>query len=227
MNTETNRYFKNPLEPGYHDKIKSISHTRNTSNDKFVEPCRVTIIFNPYLFRRELFWGCFGLYMHGQCCDSGCSDFTLHKSSVQLAIGPQPHLALSSAWASHAKIMLTPPSAKIYVFTPNSHPIGSLKSSWVQCLKSQWLTIEWLPLWNIPHKYTLLIHQYSEFVCTITQTNKINKQNELVSAPAKIFNDPKTCYRHVFVHKFSNMCSCQECFFRERVILVITWTNIS
>lgn len=166
--------------------------------------------------------------MHDQCCDSGCSVLRFTKSSVQLAIGPQPHLASSSAWASMRKLCWHPhqPRRSMY-FTPNSLQIGNLKSSWVQCLKSQWLTIEWLPLWNIPHKYTLLIHQYSEFVCTITQTNKINKQNELVSAPAKIFNDPKTCYRHVFVHKFSNMCSCQECFFRERVILVITWTNIS
>lgn len=89
------------------------------------------------------------IYIHDQRCDSGCSVLRFTKSSVQLAIGPQPHLALSSAWASMRKIRLTPPSAaKIHVFHTE---LSNRKLEIIMGLMSlesheEWLTIEWLPL---------------------------------------------------------------------------------
>lgn len=167
--------------------------------------------------------------MHDQCCDLGLFWFYASQVICTTRHWPTATSGIVERMGIHAKIMLTPPSAaKIYVFHTE------LSSNWkLEIIMGSMSKVTMVDHWMaslmkyIPHQYTLLIHQYSEFVRTIAQTNKINKQNELVSAPAKIFNDPKTCYRHVFVHKFSNMCSCQECFFRERVILVITWTNIS
>ena len=57
LNTEANRYFKNPLEPGYHDKMKIITHSKHLKReicwtlqgDDNLQP----------LFRRELFLGMF------------------------------------------------------------------------------------------------------------------------------------------------------------------------
>lgn len=140
-----------------------LSHTRNTSNEKFAEPYRVTIIFNPYS-GASCFWGCFGLYMHDQCCDLGLFWFYASQVICTTRHWPTATSGIVKRMGIHPKNLLTPPSAaKIYVFTPNSLQIGSLKSSWVQCLKLQWLTIEWLPLYeryliNIPYKYTNILN---------------------------------------------------------------------
>ena len=154
------------------------------------------IIFNPYLFRRELFWGCSMVCISMINAVTPVVLFWVSQVICTTRHWPTATSGIVKRVGFHAKITLTPPSAaKIYVLTPNSLQIGCLKSSWVQCLKSQekWFTIEILPLWNILWYIKALIF-WTEFVPAMTQTNNINKPNELVSAPAKIFNGPESCY---------------------------------
>lgn len=155
LNTEANRYFKNPLEPGYHDKMKIITHSKHLKReicwtlqgDDNLQP----------LFRRELFLGMFwAIYA-----------WSMLWSRVVLILRFTSHLynsplAHSHIWHRQAHGHPSEKSADTPISGEDLCIHTELSSNWkleiiMGSMSKVTMVDHWMAslIWKIPYKYTL------------------------------------------------------------------------